>query len=50
MAIRLITFDDNSKFKLNYEAEEFLKTLTNQSFGVVGVIGKYRTGKSFFIN
>ena len=34
----------------NPEAEEFLNSLGNDNLGVVSIVGKYRTGKSFFVN
>ena len=45
-----ITFDDNKGFVLNKDAEEFLQSLSDEQVGVVSIVGKYRTGKSFFIN
>ncbi len=49
-AIPFITFDDRKGFVLSKEAEEFLKNQGDSQLGVVTVVGKYRTGKSFFIN
>lgn len=37
-------------FKITDEAKEFLLGLENKSLGIVSVVGKYRTGKSYFMN
>ena len=49
-ALPFITFSDRHGFVLSKEAEEFLKTLGDSQLGIVSMVGKYRTGKSFFIN
>jgi len=49
-AIPFITFVAKKGFVLTKEAEEFLTSLTESHIGVISVVGKYRTGKSFFIN
>lgn len=49
-AIPFITFQDRKGFILTEQAEKFLNSLTEEKLGVVSVVGKYRTGKSFFIN
>jgi hypothetical protein len=49
-ALPFITFHEKQGFILNKEAEEFLKSLDDSPLGIVSVVGKYRTGKSFFIN
>ena len=38
------------EFVLNPEAEHFLNSLGDDNLGVVSIVGKYRTGKSFFVN
>ena len=37
-------------FSLHPAAKQFLDTLTHQEFGVLSVVGRYRTGKSFLLN
>jgi len=32
------------------EAVEFLKSLKGKKLGVISIVGKYRTGKSFIVN
>ncbi|EGR31286.1 hypothetical protein IMG5_114150 [Ichthyophthirius multifiliis] len=50
-AIPFIIYQQNYGFKLNPEAEEYLKQLNpNKKLAVVSIVGKYRTGKSFFVN
>lgn len=46
-----ITFSPSSGFTFTEEAEKFLSSLDpNRKLGLISVAGKYRTGKSFFIN
>ena len=49
-AIPFITFCKLKGFQLTIEAEEFLNSLGNSKLGIISVVGKYRTGKSFLIN
>lgn len=50
-AIPFISYYDNEGFKLNPEAIDFLKSLDpNRKLGIISIVGKYRTGKSFFVN
>ncbi len=49
-ALPFITFSNQTGFVLSKEAEAFLKSLGDSELGIVSVVGKYRTGKSFFIN
>jgi len=36
---------------LNREAEDYLNSLPeDRKIGVISIVGKYRTGKSFFVN
>ena len=49
-AIPFITYDKNYQFEINSDAEKFLNQINDEPFGVISIIGKYRTGKSFFIN
>lgn len=50
LAIPFIIFSDNEGFKISQEAKDFLGTLALKRIGVISVVGKYRTGKSYFIN
>lgn len=49
-AIPFVTFQERKGYVLTEEAEKFLNSLTETKIGVITVVGKYRTGKSFFIN
>lgn len=49
-AIPFITLSPNGKFDLAPEAREFLGRLHSRRLGVISIAGKYRTGKSYFIN
>ena len=49
-AIPFISFREKQGFVLTQEAEAFLKTIGDEKVGVISMVGKYRTGKSFFIN
>lgn len=49
-AIPFISFNERKGFVLNPEAEEFLRNLGQQRLGLISIVGKYRTGKSFFVN
>ena len=49
-AIKLIENNENGKFKVTQEATEFLKSLKGKRLGVISIVGKYRTGKSFIVN
>lgn len=40
----------NSSFEVTEDARSFLLGLDNRKVGVVCVVGKYRTGKSYFVN
>lgn len=48
--IPFITFTEKQGFTLSQEAEDFLKSLDDSKLGLISVVGKYRTGKSFFVN
>lgn len=51
LAIPFISYEEGKGFKLNEQAEEFLLNLPeDRKLGVVSIVGKYRTGKSFFVN
>lgn len=50
-AISFITYSPSEGFSLTKEAENFLNSLDkNKKLGVISIVGKYRTGKSFFVN
>ena len=48
-AIPFIIYDSKNGFFLNPDAETWLRTL-HRKLGIVTIVGKYRTGKSFFVN
>lgn len=50
-AIPFITYDEKKGFVLNKEAEEVLLSCSaDRTVGIISIVGKYRTGKSFFTN
>ena len=49
-AIPFISYNERSGFKLNEEAEKFISGMNSKRLGVISIVGKYRTGKSFFVN
>lgn len=49
-AVPFITYVKGKGFALSKEAEDMLMSLRDEQLGVVSIAGKYRTGKSFFIN
>ena len=49
-AIPFITFSQNDGFEITQDAKNFLSNLDNSKLGILSVVGKYRTGKSFLIN
>ena len=50
MAIPFIKFTDDKGFEVTEEAVEFLQSLNSNKLGIVSIVGKYRTGKSYFVN
>lgn len=48
-AIPFIT-NIEGEFRVTEESRKFLRSLTGRKIGVVCVVGKYRTGKSYFVN
>jgi polynucleotide 5'-kinase involved in rRNA processing len=40
----------DGEFSVSEESKIFLRTLHGKKVGVVCVVGKYRTGKSYFLN
>lgn len=50
-AIPFIIFNQsNQGFEVTQEARDFFASLKGDWIGVVTIVGKYRTGKSFFVN
>jgi hypothetical protein len=50
-SMKFIIFDKIKGYIVTEEAKSFLNKLdVNIQLGVMSVVGKYRTGKSFFIN
>ena len=50
-ALPFITYDEKKGFVLNKEAEAVLLSRSeDRKVGVISIVGKYRTGKSFFTN
>ena len=50
-AIPFVTFDDRTKkFIINIEAKKILSNPSNKQIGILSLVGKYRTGKSFLLN
>ena len=48
-AIPLVSFVDN-KFIIPEEARNLLTSLIHENIGIISLVGKYRTGKSFLLN
>lgn len=46
--LQLIRFKDN-RFEIPEETKEFLRNFKNP-LGIITIVGKYRTGKSLFLN
>lgn len=50
-AIPFIIFDQKTdSFQITDQARQFLDSIKVEKLGVVTIVGKYRTGKSFFVN
>lgn len=49
-AIPFIVTSKSKGFEITKEAEAYLQTLENRRLGIVSIAGKYRTGKSYFLN
>ena len=51
MAIPFVTFDDiTKKFIINEDAIKIISKEENNQIGILSLVGKYRTGKSFLLN
>ena len=48
-AIPFVTFE-NGKFIISEEARKLLSQKSNDNMGIISLVGKYRTGKSFLLN
>ena len=48
-AIKFVTFE-NGKFVISEEAKKLLSQKSNDNMGIISLVGKYRTGKSFLLN
>ena len=48
-AIPFVTFEDG-KFIISDEARKLLSQKSNENLGIISLVGKYRTGKSFLLN
>ena len=49
-AIPFILFDKKKGFIITEESKKYLRTLENKKLGIISIVGKYRTGKSYLIN
>ncbi len=51
LAIPFITYNESSKkFIINKDAKKILSNPSNKKIGIISLVGKYRTGKSFLLN
>ena len=48
-AIPFVTFEDG-KFVLSEESRQLLSNQKYNNIGIISLVGKYRTGKSFLLN
>ena len=48
-ALPFVTFE-NGKFVISDEAKKLLSQKCNDTLGIISLVGKYRTGKSFLLN
>ena len=48
-AVPLVSYA-NKKFIIDQEAEEILRNPIHKTIGIISLVGKYRTGKSFLLN
>jgi hypothetical protein len=50
-AIPFISYSPKDGFRLTADAENFLSSIPEETqIGVITIVGRYRTGKSFFVN
>ena len=51
LAIPFITYNESSKkFIINKDAKKIISNPSNKKIGIISLVGKYRTGKSFLLN
>ena len=51
IAIPFITYNEtNKKYIINKEAKKIISKVENKKIGIISLVGKYRTGKSFLLN
>ena len=51
LAVPFISYSQADGFIFNPEAEDFIRSIPdNKNIGAISIVGKYRTGKSFFVN
>ena len=51
LAIPFITYNESTKkFIINKEAKKIISNPENKKIGIISLVGKYRTGKSFLLN
>ena len=51
IAIPFITYSESTKkFIINKEAKKIISNIDNKQIGIISLVGKYRTGKSFLLN
>lgn len=48
--IPFIIYVQGKGFQMTEESKSFLKTLEKKKLGILSIVGKYRTGKSYLIN
>ena len=48
-AVPLVSYRDK-KFIIEKEAEDILRNSEHKTLGIISLVGKYRTGKSFLLN
>ena len=51
IAIPFVTYNESTKkFIINKEAKKIISNPKNKKIGIISLVGKYRTGKSFLLN
>ena len=51
IAIPFITYNETTKkYIINKEAKKIISKIENKMIGIISLVGKYRTGKSFLLN
>lgn len=49
-AVCLVRHTQDRGYELGQEAESFLMSLNEEPLGVLGIVGRARTGKSYILN